>query len=247
MKKLFLFLLPLLPSMALAQLSGKEIVKKADDLLQGDSNASTMEMQVVRPKYTRTVSFKSWSLGREYSLTYITAPAKDKGQVFLKRGTEMWNFVPSINRLIKIPPSMMSQGWMGSDYSNDDLVKQTSMVNDYQHQVMGEESIDGRSCYQIKLTPHEESDVVWGKVLLWIDQERFVIPKAQYYDEENYLVRTEISSNLKPFDGRQLLTKIEITPAEEEGNKTIITIKNIEFDIEVDESFFSQQQMKRVK
>ena len=104
-----------------------------DNKLQGNSNKSVMKMSIVRPKYTRTIEFKNWSLGRNYFMTYVTAPAKDKGQVFMKYNTEMWSYSPAINRMIKLPPSMMSQGWMGSDYSNDDLVKQSSIVDDYTH------------------------------------------------------------------------------------------------------------------
>jgi outer membrane lipoprotein-sorting protein len=107
-----------------------EIIRKMDDKLQGKSNKSEMKMTIVRPKYTRTIAFKNWSLGRDYFLTYVTAPSKDKGMVSMKYQKEMWSYTPSINRMIKLPPSMMSQGWMGSDYTNDDLVKQSSIVND---------------------------------------------------------------------------------------------------------------------
>ena len=123
-------------------MSATDIVRKADEKFNGEkSGISTMEMTIIRPSWERTVEFKSWTLGRENSLTLITAPAKDQGQTFLKRGQEMWNWNPSINRLIKLPPSMMSQGWMGSDYTNDDILKESSVVNDYTHEIVGEEMI----------------------------------------------------------------------------------------------------------
>ncbi|MGD9991936.1 MAG: outer membrane lipoprotein-sorting protein [Salinivirgaceae bacterium] len=225
----------------------KTIIKKMDDKQQGTSNISEMAMTIVRPKYERTITFKNWSLERDYFMTYITAPAQEKGQVFMKFKNEMWNYNPTINRMIKMPPSMMSQGWMGSDYSNDDLVKQSSIVNDYDHTLLGEEAVNGRACYKIEMIPHLESNVVWGKVLNWVDKELFVSLKAEYYDEENYLVRSETGSDIKNFDGRTLPSIIEIFPADEPDNKTLIEIKSIDFDVPIKVEFFSQQNMKRIR
>lgn len=225
----------------------KEIIRKMDDKMQGKSNESVMQMSIVRPKYTRTIELKNWSLGREYFMTYITAPAKDKGQVFMKYKMEMWNYNPAINRMIKLPPSMMSQGWMGSDYTNDDLVKQSSIVNDYTHSILGEANIDGRACYKIEMIPNENSNVVWGKVISYVEKEKFLNLKSEYFDEEEYLVRTEIGKDVKVFDGRELPSVIEIIPADEPENKTILTIISMDFDVEINERFFSQQNMKRIR
>ncbi len=225
----------------------REIIKKMDDKLQGNSNKSEMKMTIVRPKYTRTIAFKNWSLGRDYFLTYVTAPSKDKGMVSMKYKTEMWSYTPSINRMIKLPPSMMSQGWMGSDYTNDDLVKQSSIVNDYTHTVIGEEIIEGRECYNIQMIPNSDANVVWGKILTWVDKEKYINLKSEYYDEEEFLVRTELGKEVKIFDGRELPSIIEIIPADEPDNRTIITIDFIEFDVDIKESFFSQQNMKRIR
>jgi len=225
----------------------KDIVIKMDNKLQGNSNKSEMTMSIIRPKYTRTVEFKSWSLSRDYFMTIVTAPAKDKGQVFMKFKTEMWSFTPSINRMIKLPPSMMSQGWMGSDYSNDDLVKQSSIINDYTHTLLTDESIDGKLCYKIEMIPNETANVVWGKVITWIEKENYLSLKSEYYDEEGYIVRSELGKEIKEFDGRLLPSIIEIIPADEPENKTVITIISIDFDIDISESFFSQQNMKRIQ
>jgi hypothetical protein len=112
-------------------MSATEIIRMADEKFNGEkSGISTMIMTIIRPSWERTVEFKSWTQGRANALTLITAPARDEGQTFLKRGEEMWNWNPAINRLIKLPPSMMSQGWMGSDYTNDDILKESSIVND---------------------------------------------------------------------------------------------------------------------
>jgi len=230
------------------ELSAKEIVKKADDKFNGEkSGYSVMSMTIIRPSWQRTVEFRSWSLGDDYSLTLITAPARDKGQSFLKRGNEMWNWNPSVNRLIKLPPSMMSQGWMGSDYTNDDILKESSVVNDYSHEIVGEEMIDGRQCYKIKMIALPGSDVLWGHQVRWIDKKDFLLLKAELYDEDNFLVRTEIASEVKVMDGRLIPSLIELIPAEEEGNKTILRIKEIKFNIDIAESYFSQQNMKNLR
>ncbi|MCX6254343.1 MAG: outer membrane lipoprotein-sorting protein [Bacteroidia bacterium] len=225
-----------------------EIVRKADGKFNGEkSSIMVMSMTIIRPTWQRTVEFKSWSLGRDNSLTLITAPAKDRDQTFLKRGQEMWSWNPSINRLIKLPPSMMSQGWMGSDYTNDDILKESSVVNDYTHEIIGEENIDGRLCYKIKMVAKEDAAVVWGHQIRWIDKKDLLILKAELYDEDGYLVRTELGSDIKVMDGRAIPSRIELIPADEKGNKTIVEIKDIMFNVYIEDSFFSQQNMKRVR
>jgi outer membrane lipoprotein-sorting protein len=229
-------------------ITAKEVVRKADEKFNGEkSSMMVMSMTIIRPAWQRTVEFKNWSLGKDYTLSLITAPAKDIGQSFLKRGTEMWNWNPSINRLIKLPPSMMSQGWMGSDYTNDDILKESSVVNDYTHEIVGSELIAGRICYKIKMIARKEAAVIWGHQIRWIDNMDFLLLKAELYDEDGVLVRTETGSDIKTMDGRTIQTKIELAPADEPGNRTVVVIKDIKFNIPLQESFFSQQNMKMVK
>ena len=225
----------------------KEIVKKADDQFRGKASEGTMTMIIERPTWSRTVSMKSWSMGNEYSLIYITAPAKEKGQVFLKRESEMWNWVPNIERMIKIPPSMMMQSWMGSDFTNDDLVRESSLVIDYTHKLVGEETIDGLNCYKVELIPLPDAPVVWGKVLMWISKDEYYWLRSEFYDEDDILVNTEILSEIKKMDDRTMPTRLEMIPADEEGHKTTMIYDKIDFDVKIDESFFSQQNMKRIR
>lgn len=229
-------------------LTAADVIKKADEKFNGEkSGYSVMSMTIVRPSWQRTIEFKSWTMGREFALTLITAPARDAGQSFLKRGNEMWNWNPSINRLIKLPPSMMSQGWMGSDYTNDDIMRESSVVNDYIHEFDGEETIDGRQCYRIKMTARKEASVIWGHQIRWIDKKEFLFLKSELYDEDGALVRTETASEIKIMDGRNIPTKIELIPAEEPGKKTVIVIKEMKFNTPVNENFFSQQNMRTVR
>ena len=181
--KIFIILLVLANSAAFAQ-DIKEIIRKSDEKFRGTSSEGEMTMIIERPTWSREVTMKSWSLGNEYSLIYITAPAKEKGQVFLKREKEMWNWVPNIERIIKIPPSMMMQSWMGSDFTNDDLVRESSIVHDYTHNLLGEEIIDGYNCYKVELIPLDDAPVVWGKVIIWVSKEEYYWLKSEYYDED---------------------------------------------------------------
>jgi outer membrane lipoprotein-sorting protein len=229
-------------------LSATEIVRKADEKFNGEkSSYSVMSMTIIRPTWQRTIDIKNWSLGRDFALALITSPPKEAGQTFLKRGSEMWSWNPAISRLIKLPPSMMSQGWMGSDYTNDDILKESSVVNDYTHEIIGEEEIEGRLCYKIKMTAKEDADIVWGKQIRWIDKKDFLVLKAELYDEDGYLVRTETGSDIKIMDGRAVTSRIELVPEEEPENKTVLEIQEIKFNIPVEESFFSQQNMKRIR
>jgi len=225
----------------------EEIISRADEKFRGNSSQGEMAMIIERPTWSREVSMKSWTLGNQYSLIYITAPAKEKGQVFLKRNKEMWNYVPTIERMIKIPPSMMMQSWMGSDFTNDDLVRESSLAKDYTHKLLGEEKMAGYDSYKIELIPNEDAPVVWGKIVMWVSKTDYLWLKAEYFDEDGVLVNTEILTDIKQMGNRKMPTRLEMIPADKPGQKTVMIFKNIEFDIKIDESFFSQQNMKKVK
>ena len=226
----------------------KQILTEADAKMRGiNSSQGSMKMTIIRPTWTREMSMKSWSKGQDYSLILVTDPARDKGTAFLKRNREMWNWQPSIDRTIKLPPSMMSQGWMGSDLTNDDLVKQASIVVDYTHKILGEEEIEGRTTWKIELIPLEDAAVVWGKVIMWVSQKEYLQLKTEFYDEEDYLVNTIYGKNIKEMGGKVLTSLMEVIPAEEEGHKTTIEYLDLVFDQKIKESFFSTQNMKRVR
>jgi outer membrane lipoprotein-sorting protein len=223
-----------------------EIIKKVDQKMRGNYSYQEMEMKIVRPDWERAVTLKSWSKGTMYALILITSPAKEKGQVFLKRDKEMWNWVPSIERMIKIPPSMMMQSWMGSDFTNDDLVRESSIVIDYEHNYLGEEDINGTTCWKLELNPKPEAPVVWGKIISWVDKEYNQL-KVEYYDEDEYLVNIMNQSDIRQMDDREIPTHLEMIPADEEGKKTVINILSATFDDPIPENFFSQQNMQRVR
>jgi outer membrane lipoprotein-sorting protein len=227
-------------------LTAKDIVAKADEKNRGETSQGEMSMTIVRPKWERSISMKTWSKGDKYFMIYITAPAKEEGQVFMKVDKEMWNWVPSISRMIKIPPSMMMQSWMGSDFTNDDLVKQSSIVTDYDHTLVGEETVRDMLCYKIELIPHPDAAVVWGKIISWITKDGFDLWKSEYYDEDGTLQNIENAFDIKQMGDRKLPSRIEMVPADEEGKKTIMEFKNVTFNKPIPDSFFSIQNMKQI-
>ncbi|MCD4694743.1 MAG: outer membrane lipoprotein-sorting protein [Bacteroidales bacterium] len=240
-----LFILPLFSPGQ--ELTAKEIIDKADKKNRGETSQGTMIMKIVRSDWERTVEMKSWSKGDDYFLIFITAPAKDKGQVFLKRKKEMWNWVPTIERMIKIPPSMMMQSWMGSDFTNDDLVKQSSIVKDYAHTLLEDEGIRGQLCYKIELIPHPDAPVVWGKIISWVTKDGLNLWKSEYYDEDGFLVNIENAYDLKIFGDRILPSRMEIIPADEPDKKTVLIMKDLLFNKPLSDNFFTQQNMKKIR
>jgi outer membrane lipoprotein-sorting protein len=224
-----------------------EIVRQADNKMQGQSNKAEMRMTIVRPEWKREITMKSWAKGRDLSLILITAPARDRGTSTLKRKKELWNWQPSIDRTIKLPPSMMLQSWMGSDFTNDDLVRESSIVNDYTHELGPDTLIYNLSCYKIIMTPKPDAPVVWGKLVVYIEKEELNQLLMYYYDEDGYLVNTMTLSEIKNMDGRNIPTRLEMVPAEEPENMTVVEYLDMEFDIDISESFFSIQNMKRVR
>lgn len=224
-----------------------EIVRKSNNLLRGKSSFSEATLTVIKPSWTRSITMKIWALEPDYALILITKPARDKGTVTLKRKREVWNWIPTIRRLIKIPPSMMMQPWMGSDFTNDDLVRESSIVEDYTHTIIGQETIGDYSCYKIRFDPKPEAGVVWGKIVTWISQKNYLMLKAEYYDEDGQLIKTMTGSKIKTMGGRLLPTRWEVLPHNKPGHKTILEYKSIRFNIQLTPAFFSQQNMKRVR
>ena len=227
--------------------TAKEIMKMADDKMQGESNKAVMRMTIVRPDWKREITMKSWAKGREMSLILITGPARDKGTATLKRKKELWNWQPSIDRTIKLPPSMMLQSWMGSDFTNDDLVRESSVVNDYTHELGEDTVINNYQAYKIIMTPKPDAPVVWGKLIVYIEKEELNQLLIYYYDEDEFLVNTMQLSDIKNMDGRNIPTRMEMIPAEEPENKTVIEYLEMDFDIDIADNFFSIQNMKRVR
>lgn len=245
MKKFYL--ITILLTFNLWSQTPSEIIKISDSRLRGDSSYAELTITIVRPKWEKKMSIKSWTKGTDYSVSLVTSPAKEKGSVFLKRKNEAWNYLPAIERTIKLPPSMMTQNWMGTDFTNDDLIKQSSMVVDYNHKVIGSESIEDLKCWKLELIPTEESSVVWGKLVVWIDKSDFMQLKTEFYDEDMEIVNMMLGSDIIEYNGKKLPSKLEFYPLDDEGNKTVINYDKWSFDIKVPEKYFSTQYVSRLK
>lgn len=224
-----------------------EIIQKAEDRMKGTSSYAEMTITTIRPKWQREMKIKSWTKGDDYSATLVMSPAKDKGTVFLKRKSEIWNYIPSIERTIKMPPSMMSQSWMGTDMTNDDLVKESSMKRDYTKKIIGTEIIENLECYNIQLTPKENVNSIWGKVMIWISKKDFLQLQVKYYDEDNELINTVLGKNVKMMGGLMIPTVMEIIPADKKGHKTRMTYTALQLNLEIKDEVFTTPYMKRLK
>jgi outer membrane lipoprotein-sorting protein len=237
----------LLASKPIADPTAAEIIKKAEEKMNGKTTTSELVITILRPKWNRTMKMKIWSKGTKYSMILLTAPVKEKGTVFLKRDKEVWNWLPSIERTIKLPPSVMGQSWMGTDLSNDDLVRADSKEDDYTHTLLGKEEINGRECYKISSVPGEDVAVVWGKIVSWIDLKDYIQMKAEFYDEDDELINTFKANSIKTMGGKTIATLLEIIPADKPKHKTIMMYKNIVWDKPISDNFFTTQNMKKVK
>jgi len=241
---IFLFTLPIFNA---AAQDAAEIIRKAEMNFRGDNHIATIKMTIEREGWTREMQMKTWVMGEEYALILVESPARDRGTSFLKRDREIWNWVPSIERVVKLPPSMMMQSWMGSDFSNDDLVRSSSIMEDYNQEIVGEEMIGEHLCHKIELSPKPDAPVVWGKIVAWISKDGYLQLKNEFYDEDDFLISVMEMSEIKEMDGRRIPTKMVMTPVDEEGERTIIEYLELDFDADLEESLFSLQQMKRLK
>lgn len=242
-----LLVIPLFMSFSSPDDTAYEIVRKMDEKIKGKTTHADITVKIIRPKWEREMTLKLWTKGSDYSMIYVTAPVKEKGNAFLKRNKEVWNWVPGIEKIIKLPPSMMSQSWMGTDFTNDDLVKHSSVLNDYTHQLAGEVTVDGSACYKIIMTPKPDASVVWGKVISYIDKKEYIQRKAEFYDEDDVLVNILKGTDVKMLGGKMLASKIEMTPVDKPGNKTVLIYNTLTFDQPIADDFFTPDKMKTLQ
>jgi len=230
---------------SLAQ-DAKEIVRRADEKMRGNTLQSEMIIRTVRPTWTREMTVKAWTKGTQYSMILIKSPQKDEGIAFLKRQKEVWNWMPVLERTIKLPPSMMSQSWMGTDFSNDDLVKESSVLEDYDHSILGDTLIGDRSCYRIQMLPKPEAAVVWGKLIVCIDKKDYLELNTLFYDEDGELINIMNGYDIKMMDNRLIPTRMEMIPVDKKNQKTELIYKQVLYNRPIDNSFFSIEKMKNL-
>jgi outer membrane lipoprotein-sorting protein len=219
--------------------NGSELVENVERLLWGQSNHGVSEMTVTTPRWTRTLKMHFWMDRPRYTLIRILAPPKEQGIGSLRIQAEMWNYLPKVARIIKIPSSMMLQPWMGSDFSNDDLVKESSMAEDYTHTLLGVEKLDGVPAYRVQSIPKPEAAVVWGKIVYFIRVADRLPLKQEYYDERGALIKTMTFSDVRALGGRVIPTRWTMQPLAKPGNRTEMVIREISFDQPIDRGLFT--------
>lgn len=225
--------------------TGREIVERVESLLWGKTLQALLEMTVTTPKWRRTVSLQTWIERPRRSFIRVLAPAKEAGIGSLRIGAEMWNYLPAIERTVKIPPSMMMQPWMGSDFTNDDLVKESSLVNDYEHRVVGTEASDGTVVYVVEAVPKPDAAVVWGRIVIRARRTDFVPVSEEFFDERGKLVRVMTFSDVRSLGGRIIPTRWEMRPTAKPGNWTAVELKSARYDAPIATEIFSQRNLQK--
>jgi len=238
-----------------AQLDAREIARRTEDVLRGASAYTDGEMTIVSPRLPtpRTVRFRSWDdRGGDRSFIRILAPAKDRGTGFLKIFPNLWTYIPRVERTMRIPPSMMLQSWMGSDFTNDDLVRQSSQLDDYDHVLLrveeGFQGLDGSGPYRayvVEYRPHEDAPVVWGRIVTWIEAEHASPLRQEFYDEDGVKLRRMEFGDIREVGGRFVPHLWVMSPLEKQGYQTRIQIHEIRFDEKFDDSIFTTRNLKR--
>ena len=234
-------------SMNTAALTAEQILERAEQKLAASTMVADMTIKIERPKWNKTMSLKTWAKGTEYAMAYVKGPEKDKGTVYLKAENDVYNYLPKIKKTIKLPATLLSQNWMGTDMSTDDLVKLTQITKDYDAKLTGSETVSGRDCYTIVLAPKATADVLWGQLILTIDKKDFIQLKTQFYDEDMELVNTMIGSEVKAIGGKTVASKMIMTPARKPGYKTTVVYSSMQFNTSISSSFFTKGNMPKVQ
>ncbi|HEY9190197.1 MAG TPA: outer membrane lipoprotein-sorting protein [Sulfurovum sp.] len=240
MKQLLsLLIIPLFLSANEAQ----AIIKKMEKNLRGDHMYSTMRMIVTSKRGTRTVKIESWSEGNDKSFIKILYPKKDKGITFLKIDNQMWQYIPKIERTIKIPPSMMLQSWMGSDFTNDDMVKESSLEEDYTARLLSKKG----NAATLELIPKPNAAVVWGKIIIDVDLNNAVPVREVFYDDRMQQVRVMTFSNIERHGSHRVPMVMELQPLDpnKKKNRTKVVLERVDYDTEIDPSYFTKRALKR--
>ncbi len=223
----------------------QEIVDQVDRLLRGESSIGAVTMEISTANWRRTLSMQIWSRGTENALVRINKPEKEAGTATLKVGNNIWHYLPKVNRTIKIPTSMMMASWMGSHFTNDDLVKDSRLIHDYFIAISFEGERDGAQVYEFTLTPRPEAAVVWGKVVLEVRQADLMPTWQRFYDEEGKLARELILSDYKRMGGRLVPTRMIMRPMDKPGEQTMITYDDLTFDVIISDDTFSLRNLER--
>ncbi len=221
-----------------------QLLNATDDIQRGESSTGTMTMHIKTNRYERTVKMAMWTQGTEKSLVRILSPAKEAGTCTLMVDDNIWNYLPKVDRTMKLPASMMSGGWMGSHITNDDLVKQNRMAEEFDAELTAEPGVDGADRYTVVLTPKPDAPVVWGRIVVHVRPD--LVPlEITYHDEDLSLVRTMSFHDVAEIDGQKIPMRFRVTPADEPEEYTEIVYEDLKFDVDIPASTFTLQALRK--
>jgi outer membrane lipoprotein-sorting protein len=225
------------------EVNAAQLVREAMDHWRGLTSFSDMTMTIHRPDWERSMTMKSWNKGDKLSLVRVIEPKKDAGNGTLLNDNNMWTFTPKINRIIKVPSSMMSQGWMGSDFTNKDISKSTDIIDQYDHELVGQEERDGHIFYTIASVPHEDAAVVWGKEVLIVRND-YVLMEQQFWDQDGVLVKSMKTLDIQMMGGRAVARVMQMGKVDTPDEWTRLTANSIEFDLELPANLFTLSNLR---
>jgi len=223
-----------------------KIAKKIDELYRSKTSYSYVEMEVLTPHWQRALKMYVWTEGMDKTFIRITEPKKEKGMATLRIDNEMWNFLPKTNKVIKVPPSMMMGSWMGSDFTNDDLVKEFSLIDDYIYSLIRPDGAKDE-CLYLECIPKEEVPIVWSRIVAAVRKSDYIPVWQKYYDEKNKLMRIMRFKKIKDFSGRSVPAVMELVPQNKEGHKTLIRYIDLQFDVPLKNDVFSLRNLRTVQ
>ncbi len=228
-------------------ITANQILKKAEQKLISNTMVADLSVTVKRPKWHKTIRIKTWTKGSYKALAYVLEPVKDQGVVYLKNNTDVFNYLPNIKKTVKLPANMVSQSWMGSDLSTDDLVKLSRLTSDYTATLIGSLEVTGRDCHLISLVPKEDANVLWGKLVICIDKKDFIQLTTIFYDEDMQKVNTLLGTKIKSIGGKMLATEYVMKPSGRRDKITRVVYNDIAFDVPIEDDFFTKANMPNVK
>jgi len=220
-----------------------QIVRDAVNHWRGISSYTEMTMVIHRPDWERSMTMRAWTKGDDQSLVRVVEPKKDRGNSTLTDKNSMWSFSPKVNRVIKIPSSMMGQSWMGSDFSNKDIAKADDIIDQYDHSILSVEEADDLTIYEIQSIPHETAAVVWGREVMRI-RDDMVVLEHRFYDQDDELVKTLQSLEVGEMGGRSVAIRQRMAKVDAPDEWTEILLISVEYEIDVPDSMFTQSNLR---
>ena len=239
----FLFICLVSTQTLASDIEPRDLIQRAMDHWRGTSSYSEMTMTIHRADWERSMSMRAWTQGEKTSLVRITKPAKDAGNGTLIKDNNMWTFSPKINRIIKIPSSMMRQSWMGSDFSNKEISKSTDIIDQYEHRLLETRTQDNHTIYVIESVPHEDAAVVWGKEVVTV-RDDFILLEQQFWDQDGLLVKSMKAREIKNLGGRTVASIIRMGKEEKPDEWTEMSVQSIDFQPTLDDNVFTLSNLR---